>query len=162
MFKQILSVVIGGWWLCLLTTSVAAQGNSYGYLLAAPGGTAPSGGGATLHIAGGGQGVFGNGVGIGGEVGYLLPFEEPRSGLGLFSINGSYHFLKQGKTVPFITGGYSGFFRSGYANGVNFGAGVNYWFKPRTGLLVEFRDNIGAFDGDAVHFLNVRVGVTFR
>jgi hypothetical protein len=162
MFKQILSFVSGGWLICLLTTTAIAQGNSYGYLLAAPGGTAPNGGGATLHIAGGGQGVFGNGAGISGEVGYLLPFDEPGSGLGLFSINGSYHFLNKGKAVPFITGGYSGFFRSGYANGVNFGAGVNYWFKPRTGLLFEFRDNIGAFDGDAVHFLNVRVGVTFR
>ena len=163
MFKHILSFALGTGLVCLLTTAVAAQGNSYGYLLAGPGGTAPNGGGATLHIAGGGEGVFKNGAGLGAEVGYVFPFEAPGDGLGVFSINGSYHFLKSGgKTVPFITGGYSGFFRNGYVNGVNFGAGVNYWFKPRTGLRLEFRDNIAAFDSEAVHFLNVRIGVTFR
>lgn len=145
------------------TLAANAQGNSYGYLLAGPGGTAPNGGGATLLIAGGGEGVFNNGAGLGAEAGYVFPFEAPGDGLGLFSINGSYHFLNSsGKTVPFVTGGYSGFFRNGYANGVNFGAGVNYWFKPRTGLRFEFRDNIAVFDSEAVHFLNVRVGVTFR
>jgi hypothetical protein len=139
-----------------------AQGNSHGYLLAAPGGTAPSGGG-TLHLAGGGDGVFNNGASVGAEVGYLFPFRDASSGLGLFSVNGGYHFLKSGsKAVPFITGGYTGFFRDGYANGVNFGGGVNYWFKERVGVRIEFRDNIAAFDGDAVHFLNVRFGITFR
>ncbi|MBI1763441.1 MAG: hypothetical protein HYR56_18605 [Acidobacteria bacterium] len=163
MFKQILSFVLSACCAGLLSTAVTAQGNSYGYLLAGPGGTAPNGGGATLQIAGGGEGVFKNGAGFGAELGYLLPFEAPGSGLGTFALNGSYHFLKAGgKTVPFVTGGYSGFFRSGYLNGVNFGVGANYWFKERTGLRVEFRDNIAVGNGDAVHFLNVRAGVTFR
>lgn len=165
MFKQIgliWSCALCAVCLCLLTTAATAQGNSYGYLLAAPGGTAPNGS-ATLHIAGGGNGVFGNGAGIGGEVGYVFPFREPGSGLGVFSLNGSYHFLKSGgKTVPFVTGGYSGFFRDGYLNGANFGGGVNYWFKKRTGLLVEFRDHIATDGDDAVHFLGVRLGMTFR
>lgn len=137
--------------------------DSYGYIFAAPGGTS-GGGGGTLHIGGGGEGVFKNGAGIGAEVGYIAPFEHFGDGLGLFSVNGSYHFLKastSGKVVPFVTGGYTGFFRSGYANGVNFGGGVNYWFKPRVGLRVEFRDNVFVQDGSA-HFLNVRVGLTFR
>lgn len=138
------------------------RGYSYGYIFAAPGGTS-GGGGGTLHIGGGGDGVFSNGVGIGAEVGYIAPFEYFGDGLGTFSINGSYH-MKSGKSeklVPFVTGGYTGFFRSGYANGVNFGGGVNYWFKPRVGLRVEFRDNVFLQEGSA-HFLNVRVGLTFR
>lgn len=138
-------------------------GNSYAYIFAAPGGTS-GGGGGTLHIGGGGEGVFKNGAGIGAEVGYITPFESFGDGLGIFSVNGSYHFLKSSKSekvVPFITGGYTGFFRGGYANGVNFGGGVNYWFKPRVGLRVEFRDNVFVQDGSA-HFLNVRVGLTFR
>ena len=163
MFKQLLALALGGCFICLFSAPVAAQGNSYGYLLAGPGGTAPNGSGATLHVAGGGTGGFKNGAGISGELGYVFPFEAPGDGLGVFSVNGSYHFLKSGgKAVPFITGGYSGFFRGGYLNGVNFGAGVNYWFKQRTGLLVEFRDNIAAGDGDTRHFLNVRLGVSWR
>ncbi len=145
------------------TPSANEPGHSYGYVFAAPGGTS-GGGGGTLHIGGGGEGVFKNGAGIGAELGYVSPFESVRDGLGLFSINGSYHFLKSsksGKVVPFVTGGYTGFFRSGYANGVNFGAGVNYWFKRRVGLRVEFRDNLFVQDGSA-HLLNVRVGLTFR
>ena len=139
------------------------NGYSHGYIFAAPGGTS-GGGGGTLHIGGGGEGVFKNGAGIGAEIGYVTPFESFGDGLGLFSVNGSYHFLKaskSGKVVPFVTGGYTGFFRGGYANGVNFGAGVNYWFKRRVGLRVEFRDNVFVQDGSA-HLLNVRVGLTFR
>lgn len=138
-------------------------GTGYGYLFGAPGGS-NEGGGATIHIGGGGEAVAKNGAGIGAELAYLAPFESMGDGLGTFSINGSYHFLKSsqgGKVVPFVTGGYTGFFRGGYANGVNFGAGVNYWFKPRVGLRFEFRDNLWLQD-DAVHFLNFRVGLTFR
>lgn len=138
-------------------------GHSYGYVFAAPGGTS-GGGGGTLHVGGGGEGVFKNGAGISAELAYLTPFESIGDGLGTFSVNGSYHFLKaskSGKVVPFLTGGYTGFFRGGYANGVNFGAGVNYWFKRRVGLRVEFRDNVFLQEGSA-HFLNVRAGLTFR
>jgi hypothetical protein len=138
-------------------------GNSYGYIFAAPGGNSEGGDGA-LHIGGGGEGVFKNGAGIGAELAYLTPFESFGDGIGTFSINGSYHFLnssKSGKVVPFVTGGYTGFFRGGYSNGVNFGAGVNYWFKPRIGMRLEFRDNVFLQD-NASHFLNVRFGLTFR
>lgn len=151
---------------CLLTVlsgTGAAQNTdrSHGYIFAAPGG-ASSGGGGTLHIGGGGEGVFKSGAGLGAELGYLFPFENRGSGLGVFSINGSYHFLKSGKASPFITGGYSGFFRRGYSNGVNFGGGVNYWFKERAGLRFELRDNVALGAGAALHFLNVRVGFIFR
>lgn len=170
-FTFVMSLII------LLSAAVAAQtpvppakqstggpGNSYGYVFAAPGGSSSSGGGGTLHLGGGGEGVFKNGAGIGAELAYLTPFESFGDGIGTFSVNGSYHFLKASKSeklVPFVTGGYTGFFRGGYANGANFGGGVNYWFKPRIGLRVEFRDNVIVQSGSA-HLLNVRLGLTFR
>jgi hypothetical protein len=141
-----------------------AQGNSYGYLVAGPGGVTSryGGGGTTLHIAGGGEGVFNNGAGIGAEIGYLYPVQQVDAGLGVFSINGSYHFLKANdKVKPFLTGGYSGFFRSGYLNGLNVGGGVTYWFKSRVGLRVEVRDNVFGDEG-GVNFINARFGITFR
>lgn len=146
------------------TASKPNGGGGYGYVFFGPGGSVPHGGEATMHTGGGGEAVFKNGAGIGAELAYLAPFKYPGDGLGTFSVNGSYHFLKTSgseKVVPFLTGGYTGFFRDGYANGVNFGAGVNYWFKPRVGLRVEFRDNIWV-QNEATHFLNVRVGLNFR
>ena len=129
--------------------------------------------GSTIHIGGGGEFITKNGLGIGGELGYLANQESIGDGIGTFSINGSYHFLKSskpGKVVPFVTGGYTGFlvtggytgsFRGDYANGINFGAGINYWFKPRVGLRFEFRDNVWLPE-NAQHFFNFRVGLTFR
>ncbi len=156
-------IVLLGTLLFLFSVTAWAQGNSHGYLLAGPGGTSPHGGG-TLQIVGGGDSVFSNGASVGAELGYLLPFGDAGSGLGLFSVNGGYHFVKsKSKTTPFITGGYTGFFRGGYVNGVNFGGGVNYWFKERMGLRVEFRDNVALFDSShSDHFLNVRIGLAFR
>lgn len=162
MFKQRFFLAISALLLSVLTTSAVAQGNSYGFVFAAPGGTAPGGSG-TLHFGGGGEGIFGNGAGLGAELGYVHPFRDFTSGLGVFAVNGSYHHLKSGsKTTPFITGGYSGFFRGGYSNGVNFGGGVNHWFKERTGLRVEFRDQIALGGGESQHFLEVRFGLAFR
>lgn len=145
------------------TQSTKDGGHSYGYIFAAPGGTS-GGGGGTLHVGGGGEAVHKKGFGVGAELAYLMPFESAGQGLGTFSVNGSYHFLKSSKSeklVPFVTAGYTGFFRGGYANGVNFGGGVNYWFKPRVGFRVEFRDNVFVQEGSA-HLLNVRFGLTFR
>ncbi len=139
------------------------EGSGWGYVFAGPGGTS-GGGTGTLQIGGGGEGLLKGGVGVGAELAYLTPIRSVGDGIGMFSVNGSYHFLKasdSGKLVPFVTGGYTGFFRSGYANGVNFGGGVNYWFKPRVGLRVEFRDSFFAQD-TSNHFMNVRVGITFR
>jgi hypothetical protein len=144
------------------TQSTEAGNNNYAYVFAAPGVTAPGGIG-TLHVGVGAEGFYKNGAGGSFELGYLSDIKEFKGGLGHFSLNGSYHFLKSGngKTVPFITGGYTGFFRSFYANGVNFGGGVNYWFKEKVGLRVEFRDNVLIENGTA-HFLDFRVGFAFR
>lgn len=134
-----------------------------GYVFFAPGATSPGGTG-TAHIGGGGEGLVYKGLGVGAELGYLAPWQSFGNGLGVLSLDGSYHFLPhrgEGKVVPFVTSGYTLFFRSGTANGVNFGGGVNYWFRDHLGLRLEFRDNVWTTYGTA-HHVGFRIGLAFR
>jgi hypothetical protein len=116
---------------------------------------ASNGGEPGLHVGIGGEGIIHKGLGVGGEIGYFrhLGFGSD-SGLGLLSINPTYHFMNASesrKLVPFATGGFSLFFRSGSAIGGNFGGGITYWFKDRIGVRFELRDHIPAYSG-AGHF----------
>jgi hypothetical protein len=135
-----------------------------GYAFVAPGGA--SGGGATvttLHIGGGGEGLLYKGLGVGGELGYWGPTKSFGDGVGLLSVNGSYHVLPRNsdrKVVPFVTAGYSLAFRSATANLFNFGGGINYWISKRVGLRLEFRDHVW-FAGP-LHYWGFRIGVAFR
>jgi len=120
---------------------------------------------AIWHGGGGGEAIFRDAVGVGAEIGYLGLFEE--SGLGILSVNGSYHFnggrAPARRVRPFVTGGYSlGFAGGGHANLFNVGAGVDYWLKPKVGLRLEFRDHVWAEGDETLQLLGVRVGVTFR
>jgi hypothetical protein len=157
-------------WITLLMTllpglalaQTTGERRIHGYLFAAPGANT-EGSPVTLHIGGGIDGRVYRGVGVGGEIGFLGPASSLRDSFGIFSVNTSYHFLtgaKSGKLAPFVSGGYSLFFRDGTANAVNFGGGVNYWFKDRVGLRVEFRDHVAPEYPD--HFLGVRIGISFR
>lgn len=152
--------------LCLgFCTSAQAQtaqreSHGHGYAFFAPGGIGKTSS-VTGHVGVGGEGIFGNGIGLGAEIGYVAQLKDWGDGFGLFSINGAYHFKNSSKVIPFVTGGYSGFFRGGYANGFNFGGGVNYWMKERVGLRFEFRDQVPG-NTDAGHFYEIRFGVTFR
>jgi hypothetical protein len=161
--------VICGW---VLLTFFAVPGaaqtsdehQAQGYAFFAPGGVAAGGSQGTIHFGGGVEALVYKGLGVGGEIGYLAPTRSFGNGLGVFSADGSYHFLtrqRDQKLVPFVTSGYSLFFRSGTANLVNFGGGVNYWFRERTGLRVEFRDHIRP-DYTTAHFWEFRIGVAFR
>jgi hypothetical protein len=135
-----------------------------GYVFVAPGAISSSGTTATLHFGVGGEGLVHKGLGIGGEIGYLGPARGLQEGVGLFSANGSYHFKNasaSGKLVPFVTGGYSLIFREGKANGVNFGGGVNYWFREAVGLRLEFRDQVFTL-GETTHYYGFRIGLAFR
>lgn len=151
----------------LLATLAVAQTTEHrgqGYLFAAPGGIAPNGSDATLQFGGGGEGLIHKGLGVGGEIGYLTLARSFNRGFGIFSVNGSYHFTEataSGKVVPFVTGGYSLFFRDGHTNGFNVGGGVNYWFRERVGVRLEFRDQVVP-EGRSVHYLGFRVGLAFR
>ena len=134
----------------------------WGYGFGGVGGTS-SGSVATLHVGGGGEGLVYKGLGLGAEVGYVSPFEDPGDGIGILSTNVSYHFVKpksNQKLVPFVTGGFSLAFRNSSIGGGNFGGGVQYWVRPRLGLRFEFRDHI--FSSDTPHLYSFRVGLTFR
>jgi hypothetical protein len=136
---------------------------SHGYVFFGPGGVTSHGNtSGAMYLGGGGEAVFGPGIGVGAEVGYTAPWRQFQSGIGIGSVNGSFHFGRSGRVVPFITGGYTLFFRSGTANGFNFGGGVNWWFADRIGLKTEIRDQVGLGGLDGVHFWAARVGLTFR
>lgn len=145
--------------LIILTISAAAQNRGQGYIFAAPGGVA-NGGDATLHFGGGGEGLVYKGLGAGAEIGFMGPASYMGEGFGVFSANGSYHFRRDQKLVPFVTSGYTLFFRDGSANLVNFGGGVNYWFRDHLGLRVEFRDHV--LPSPNTHFWEFRFGLAFR
>ena len=97
-----------------------------GYFFFAPG--VITGGGSsegTMHF-GGGFDIFAyKGLGFGGEAGYLAPWDYLSDGMGLASVNGSYHFRRNSKVTPFVTAGYSiGFvIHPGHADMFNFSYG---------------------------------------
>ena len=160
------------YWLAILLISllpllVAAQETSgfrnHGYSFVAPGGLSGESE-ALLHFGVGGVGRIKGNFGLGAEAGYVYCTRcGINSGIGLFSINGSYHFAtsRAPKVAPFVTAGYSGAFRQGYANLLNFGAGVDYWFRPRMGLKAEFRDHLHT-SGGASHLWEARLAFIFR
>jgi len=120
----------------------------------------------TVHFGGGGEALVYKGIGIGAELGYLAPWKYMGSGIGMLSVDGSYHFTRNRKVSPFITGGYSLAFRDGHINLVNFGGGMNWWVTDRFGLRLEFRDHLyrqtRMYPTQNVHYLGGRIGVAFR
>lgn len=159
-------IILGFMLLILAQGAALAQGSSdrrgWGYAVGGVGGTSGNGSSnATFQVAGGGEGLFYKGLGIGAEVGYLAPFEATGDGFGIFSVNPAYHFTtSSSRLVPFVTGGYSLAFRNGSSSGGNFGGGVQYWMKDHVGLRFEVRDHI--FSSDSPHFFQFRVGLSFR
>jgi hypothetical protein len=126
---------------------------------------ASNGGDSGVQAGIGGEGIIHKGFGIGGEIGYFRNIRFGNNdGLGLLSVNTSYHFLNVSKSrrlVPFATGGFSVFFRGGAVIGGNFGGGITYWFKDRLGVRLEVRDQIPAYSGIG-HFPSFRAALTFR
>jgi len=146
--------------LFMLRTGFAQENASAaeGYAFFAPGITS-SGGEGTAHIGFGGELLF-KGIGIGPEIGYLTPIRSFGDGIGTLSPNISYHF-RSTQLSPFVTGGYTLFFRNGHANGFNYGGGVDYWLADKKALRFEVRDNVMA-EYDHTHFWGFRVGLSFR
>jgi len=139
-----------------------AQG-AYGYVFGAPGAISCCGESeGTLHFGGGGEFVTPIGVGVGAELGFLGTWDGFSEGIGVFSVNGSYHFGQATSRLrPFVTGGYSLFFRQGSANLWNVGGGVQYWFRDGLALRVEFRDHLQGEYNEVAHFWGARVGLSF-
>ena len=159
--------MIFGLILVVLTPALAAaqsysdpKGQAYVYV--SPGATSPGGTG-TVQLGGGAEGLIFKGAGVGGELGYVTPWKDFSRGLGVLSVDGSYHFNRSAKVVPFVESGYTLFFRSGIANGINVGGGVNYWLRDHIGLRLEFRDQMAINLGDVTsHYYGFRVGLSFR
>src|SRR5262245_57461694 len=87
--------------------------NGSGHVYYALGGTRSA---TLMGVGGGGEVLVYKGLGLGGDIGYLFPSRDPGSGVGLVSVNPSYHFVNRrslGKVVPFVTAGYAAAFRSG-------------------------------------------------
>ena len=149
----------------LLHFAAAAQGKDrrgQGYFFVAP--TTTTAGGFGLHVGGGGEGLVYEGLGVGGEIGYLGAAQELSQGIGVLSPNVSYNFTKaskSGKFAPFVTGGYSLLIGSDAVHALNVGGGANWWFKDRLGLRLEFRDHVALRFG-STHIFGVRIGLAFR
>ena len=150
----------------LLPVAAVAQSGDrrgQGYAFVAP--TTSSGGGFGLHIGAGGEGLVYKGLGVGGEVGYIGLARGLSGGAGILSPNVSYNFRsasKSGKFVPFVTGGYSAVIGSGgVGTAINFGGGMNWWFKERVGLRLEVRDHIPP-QVPSIHIVGVRIGLALR
>ena len=150
----------------VLPSAVAAQNkerHGQGYVFVAP--TTTNEGGVGLHFGVGGEGLVYKGLSLGAEIGYLGEARELSQGLGVFSPNVSYNFLRaggSGKFSPFVTGGYSRLFTGAEGiNAFNLGGGLHWWFKDRIGLRLEVRDHITA-PGPSIHIIGFRIGLAFR
>jgi hypothetical protein len=116
---------------------------------------------AVLHIGGGGEGLLAGGLGVTGELGYLSSFQDFSGGIGVFSVGAMYVFNRDRKTVPFVNGGYTLFFRSGTENGFFFGGGVNHWIGESWGIRIEGRDQVFACD-TGVHTIEARFAIILK
>lgn len=152
--------VAGAVFLAALAPAVASAQSQrpFVYVFAAPGADYCCGNSESiLHVGGGGEVVFPIGVGVGVELGFLGPWESFKDyGVGIASLNGSYHFGRPGSRVrPFVTGGWSFGFGEDYWFLWNFGGGVQYWFRDALALRFEFRDHV-----DYGHYWGVRIGLS--
>ena len=116
---------------------------------------------ATMHVGGGGEVMAYRGIGLGAELGYLTPHRDWAAGMGVLSLDGSYHFSRHSKWVPFVNGGYTLGLRSGHGSAINYGGGVNYWYRPKQGIRVEFRDIVDPHLLKC-HGWGMRIGFAFR
>jgi hypothetical protein len=160
--------------LAFLFTSVAAwgqQSGSYIYLFGGPVVVPRSAftrwDGTFVHVGGGGEGRLTERVGLGGELGVLVPVTNQYAiTTGLASVTPAFHFIPREsnrRIDPFVEGGLSLLFGRGGAIAVHYGGGVNYWILRRAGLRLEFRHHIWSPEaGEAVHLVGFRVGITFR
>ncbi len=144
-----------------LLLPVPSRAQLQGHLVGGIGGSRP-GTGTQLYVGGGAEGFVKEGFAISGDLGYLGPAKAMRSGFGLIDLDGGYHFARDQKVVPFVSAGYSLGFRSGHFNAVNFGGGANVWFSSKMGLRLELRDVYHPETNASIHFINLRIGLTFR
>lgn len=138
------------------------------YIFIGPGAVSSQGHSMTTYELGGGlERLFNSSLGAGVEAGALFRGDAAQnSTVGVFSLNGYYHFVSDGTVDPFITGGYSVLFRDSTKNAFNFGGGCIYWFDSDHGLLIEGIDNrgrnFGSLPAPEAHYGQIRIGISFR
>jgi hypothetical protein len=157
----------------LVACEVSSAQQSHAYIYAGPGGISVAGDtGKVLYAGVGGEGIVGSGIGLGAEAGVIRQVSQGWHGvLGLASGNFYYHFVHDlDRSDPFVTVGYSSAFRGahheagqdrGQANLINFGGGLNYWFRPNTGIKLEFRNHLRPNRGPNADYWSFRFGLTF-
>jgi hypothetical protein len=154
--KHVVAVLLFAVVLCGL-----ASAQTSGYAFVAP---TLGDGGNGIGLGGGAKYMLKDGLGAGADytfVGSTTDFRN--SGFSLISANGYYQFKAEGKLKPFVTAGYSRSFMNGAdANFANLGGGVNYWFKSKAGLLLEFRDFLNRDSGVTGQLWQVRMGLSFK
>ena len=179
--KLILGTLILGLVPCLGQAQSSEYSKGHGYAFGGAGGQTD--GGAGVHLGVGGEGFFNRFVGVGAEVGYVGGSGRSKSDAGILSPNFVARFLakdNKNKVEPFVTGGYTLFYHGvteyrlnsgfGYSpfnvhrleNGVNLGAGANWWVSERLGLRFEFRDYILIGPYESTHFAGAHIGLIFR
>lgn len=117
-----------------------------------------------LHYGGGGEVLLYKGLGVAAEFGYLDRSDS--DGMVVFSPGGIYAFNTGGKTIPFITAGYSFlFYDRREVRGAFFGAGINHLIGDYWGIRIEGRDHRRVTKRRTAHFtthyLEARLGVFF-
>ena len=148
-----------------------SRGQGYVFFAPGVGGSHFGPGKATLQFGAGGEGFIYRGLGVGAEIGPVGSLSTVRYGqdsygwidsvVGLGSVNLSYHLLPSTtdrKLEPFVTAGYSVFFRAGISQGSNFGSGVNIWLNKNVAMRFEVRDHRSWYWQN----LGFRIGATFR
>jgi len=151
------------------TTPTADRPRGQGYAFAGPGWGNTGPGDGNIQFGIGGEQFIYKGLSFGAEIGGVAPWptSRPNSGfsawvVGLGSADLSLHVLPHDSNrgiSPFLTGGYSLFFRAGTFSGYNVGGGVNVWLKRKTALRFEFRHQESYRHRDSSNF---RVGLSFR
>ena len=116
---------------------------------------------ATMHVGGGVETVWANGLGFAFDAGY---FTGSDFGNGAVSISPAmiYELPVNGRVKPYVRGGGTLLANRSHAGLLwTVGGGVNFWFKERMALKVEIRDSFFAEDpGEGL--VDVMVGLVFR
>jgi hypothetical protein len=132
-------------------------------IFVAPGFASPEKTG-TLHFGFENRAVGSHHIGAGFGLGYLAPMNSfNHGGRGFFSIDGSYHFYdlkKSPKLAPFMELGYTHAFGPGSGNLINYGAAVNYWICPWSGVHIGVRDYYHP-RGPSQHITEFKIGWVF-
>ena len=115
----------------------------------------------TVHVGGGVETVWSNGLGFAFDAGYFTGSDFGNGALS-FSPAIIYEFPVNGRVKPYVRAG--GTLLANRASGLalwTVGGGINYWFKDRMGLKVEIRDSFLSED-PSTGLLDVMMGLVFR